>query len=165
MKKSLIALVIGVAAFGFANTAKADVTAGVAGSLSFSVSSSQVDGSMMVEGSVPSLFARSHDTSGDVTLAGMNNAIDAIANFRGDGSVDGSLATASKGSADKTSVMVSSSSAASLSIVDGGSGNLTDRIAFGKNTGIDTFSAAGKVEANSMTVNDLSLYASSFAGW
>ena len=167
MKKSLIAFVIGIAALGFANSAKADVTAGVAGTLEFSASSSQVDGLMQIDGNTDIMGGYSYDASGVVNLWPSND-MQIFGHYEGAGSVNASVATASKGSAGATSAMVTSLSGASLSVVDSGAGVLTHNTVNGlpvdDSMGMSIFQATGDVSSTSYGANLPILGASSFAG-
>ena len=121
MKKSLIALVIGVAALGFAQNAQATYTAEVSGTLTGSASSTNSDSFLSLLG-FSSFNANAFDEATNTHYVELTSGINksAIALMgKGEGSIDALASFNSLGQSSETNMTVASTSAVSLTAING----------------------------------------------
>ena len=157
MKKSLIALVIGVAALGFAQNAQATYTAEVSGTLNGSVSSTDMNGFMSAygEGGIEAragnigimsddqeIWDTAYNNYGEVQIMPADNYLMLDFTANGAGTVAGSASTNSFGKSSDTNLTTASTSGASLSAINGNDGTGIDLT-----VNVSSISAIGSVHA------------------
>lgn len=124
MKKSLMILAVGVAAFGFAKNAQATYTAEVSGTMGAVTSSTDTNAKMAAAGfggiaGVATNTTQNTKEFGTVEAGFGKNQVNILLSATGAGTIGGSAAFDSFGLSSKNDVTVSSVSTASMSAVDG----------------------------------------------